>query len=169
MPAAVAREPRLKFVWIGDGANRERYVDRLTRIGLRNRVRLVGLIHPHQVPAYVNGLDIVLHASRWEGLPRALVQGLLTEIPGISFDNDGAPEVVTPGETGYLVPLGDVGRLADAIVKLAADAPRRREMGVQGRARCLDKFDWRRMVEKIETLYVLLAKQNIEGSNADQR
>jgi glycosyltransferase involved in cell wall biosynthesis len=120
------------------------------------------------VPAYVNGLDIVLHASRWEGLPRALVQGLLTEIPGISFDNDGAPEVVTPGETGYLVPLGDVERLADAIVKLAADARLRRDMGVQGRARCLDKFDWRRMVEKIEVLYDLLAQPRTDGSIPDQ-
>ena len=163
MPSAVAREPKLKFVWIGDGANRARYEDRLARIGLRDRVRLVGLIHPDQVPAHVSGFDVVLHASRWEGLPRALVQGLLMEIPGISFDNDGAPEVVIDGETGCLVPLGDVDRLADAIVKLAADARSRRKMGAEGRARCLQRFDWRRMVERIEALYTDLSQSNATG------
>ena len=165
MPAAVTREPRLRFVWIGDGANRTRYEHQLARLGLRDHVHLVGLVHPREVASQINGFDIVLHASRWEGLPRALVQGLLTEVPAISFDNDGAPEVVHSGMTGYLVPLGSVNGLADAIVKLATDAPRRREMGMKGRAWCLDRFDWRRMVERVETLYTGPIKPN-RGTSA---
>ena len=85
---------------------------------------------------------------------------MLTEVPAISFDNDGAPEVVIDGETGCLVPLGNVDRLADAIVKLAGDARSRRKMGAEGRARCLHRFDWRRMVEKIEALYAELRQSN---------
>ncbi len=155
MPGAIAREgpERLRFVWIGDGAHRARYERRLVRLGLRDRVRFVGLITPDQVASHINGFDIVLHASRWEGLPRALVQGLLTEVPAISFDNDGAPEVVIPDRTGLLVPFGDVDGLTDAIVTLARDAELRRRLGVTGRARCLDAFDWRAMVERIERLY----------------
>jgi glycosyltransferase involved in cell wall biosynthesis len=165
MPAAVTREPRLRFVWIGDGANRTRYEQQLARLGLRDHVHLVGLVHPREVAFQINGFDIVLHASRWEGLPRALVQGLLTGIPAISFDNDGAPEVVHPGMTGYLVPLGSINGLADAMVKLATDAPRRREMGMKGRAWCLERFDWHRMVEQIETLYIGPVKPN-RGNSA---
>jgi glycosyltransferase involved in cell wall biosynthesis len=153
MPRALARNPRLRFVWIGDGAQRAAYERRLAAAGLRNRVHLTGLIPPEAIPSHINGLDIVLHASRWEGLPRALVQGLLMGVPGISFDNDGAPEVIVPGETGLLVPYGDTDGLADAIAAFADDAPGRRVCGERGRAMCLDRFDWRVMVERIERLY----------------
>jgi glycosyltransferase involved in cell wall biosynthesis len=156
MPEAVRREPRLRFVWVGDGANREDYERRLESLGLRDRVRLLGLLRPEEVASILTGLDMLVHASRWEGLPRAIVQGLLTEVPAISFDNDGAPEVVRTGETGILVALGDVAGLADAVVRMAGDAESRRRMGVEGRRRCLAEFDWRRMVEQLEALYSCL-------------
>jgi len=153
MPEAIRRAPHVRFVWVGDGARRWQYEHRLETMGLRDRVHFVGLIAPMDVGAAVNGFDIVLHASRWEGLPRALVQGLLAEVPAISFDNDGAPEVVIPNETGLLVPLGDTGRLADAIACLASDAALRRTLGARGRERCLREFDWRTMVRELDALY----------------
>jgi glycosyltransferase involved in cell wall biosynthesis len=160
MPGAVMREPRLRFVWIGGGANRARYERKLEALGLRDRVHLVGLIEPDQVACQLNGFDIVLHASRWEGLPRAVVQGLLTGVPAISLDNDGAPEVVIPGETGILVPFGDIKRLADAIVTLAADADMRRALGDRGRIRCTRMFDCREMVAQLDRLYRELPSLN---------
>ncbi len=153
MPQALGRQPRLRFVWIGDGTHRRTYERRLASRGLRDRVHFVGLVRPTEVPYLLNGFDILLHASAWEGLPRAIVQGLLMEVPAVSFDNDGAPEVVIPGETGILVPYGDTQGLADAVVELADDSDRRRAMGRRGRNRCLGMFDWRNMVSQIETLY----------------
>ena len=160
LPLAAAAEPSLTFVWIGDGAYRRRYERYLEGIGLRDRVHLVGLIDPHEVASHINGFDMVLHASRWEGLPRAVVQGMLTGIPAVSFDNDGAPEVVIPDETGILVPFGDTGRLAEAIVALARDPSRRRDLGCRGRSRCETMFDWHRMVADLEILYERLAGRN---------
>jgi len=153
MPEAMRRAPHVRFVWVGNGARRRQYEQRLETMGLRDRVHFVGLISPNEVGAAVNGFDIVLHASRWEGLPRALVQGLLSEVPAISFDNDGAPEVVIPNETGVLVPFGDTAKLADAIVRLAGDAALRKSLGAGGRERCLREFDWRRMVRELDSLY----------------
>lgn len=153
MPAAVAACPNLRFVWIGDGPHRERYLQRLVELNLRDRVHLTGLIPPTELPFVLSGLDFVAHASRWEGLARVLVQALLTELPVISFDNDGAPEVVTPGVTGILVPMGDTQRLGRGMIELTKDPDLRRSMGAAGRAACLDRFDWRRMVDEIEQLY----------------
>ncbi len=133
MPRALRREPRLRFVWVGDGSRRSHYERRLESLGLRDRVTMLGLVRPDEVGRIINGFDIVLHASRWEGLPRALVQGLLVEIPAISFDNDGAPEVVVPDETGLLVRYGDVAGLGDAMVRLAGDATLRQKLGQRGR------------------------------------
>jgi len=156
MPGAVSRAANLRFVWIGDGANCRRYERMLDSMGFRDRVTMTGLVHPSDIPRLLNGFDVLVHASRWEGLPRALVQALLTEVPAISFDNDGAPEVVIPGETGLLVRYGDIPGLSDAIVALASDPARRKTMGADGRAMCLNMFDWRKMVEELEALYRVL-------------
>lgn len=159
MPRAVERNPKLRFVWVGDGPHRETYRRQLERLGLQRCVTMTGLVGPGEVARLMTGFDVLVHASRWEGLPRAVVQALLTEVPCISFDNDGAPEVVLPEETGLLVPLGDTAGLADAIVRLADDPAVRRRMGATGRRRCVDEFDWHKMVEKLEELYInLLSK-----------
>jgi glycosyltransferase involved in cell wall biosynthesis len=157
MPHAVHRCDKLKFVWIGDGANRKQYLNRLEGMGLRDRVHLVGLIHPRDVGRHINGFDIVLHASRWEGLPRALVQGLLMGVPAVAFDNDGSPEVVRDGETGILVPFGDTAKLSQAIVSLATDPDLRRKLGAHGQARCREMFGWHTMVDQLEKLYLRLS------------
>jgi glycosyltransferase involved in cell wall biosynthesis len=78
---------------------------------------------------------------------------MLTEVPAVSFDNDGAPEVVVPGETGILVPFGDIHSLADGVLKLAGEPDLRREFGRRARQRCLGMFDWRRMVAELDRLY----------------
>ena len=156
MPRMVSRDPRLRFVWIGDGKYRRRYERRLDSLGMRDRVRLLGLVSPDHVASCLGGFDVLLHASRWEGLPRAVVQGLLTEVPAVSYDNDGAPEVVIPGRTGVIVPYGDRVALANAVVELASDGERRHQLGKNGRCLCLNLYDWQGMVEQLETMYVNL-------------
>ncbi len=153
MPSALKRAPGLRFVWVGEGAHRKRYERELDRLGLRERVIMLGLVPPGEVPRLINGFDMLIHASRWEGLPRAVVQALLTEVPAISFDNDGAPEVVLPERTGILVRLGDVDGLSEAIVRLATDADFRRELGRNGRVHCMAEFDADRMVNQLDSLY----------------
>jgi len=157
MPESVRRVPELRFVWVGDGAHRAVYERRLHGLGLRDRVHLTGLVPPDEVGRLIKGFDIVLHASRWEGLPRAVVQGLLTEVPVVSFDNDGAGEVVHDNATGKLVPYGDIAGLTNAIVELAEHPDLRRTLGARGRALCAREFDWRKMVAELERLYARLA------------
>ncbi|HOA74349.1 MAG TPA: glycosyltransferase family 4 protein [Phycisphaerae bacterium] len=153
MADAARRNPALRFVWVGDGAQRTEYEEELEYRGLRDRTHLTGLVPPNEVARMAAGMDILVHASQWEGLPRAAVQALLMEVPVISFDIDGAPEVVIPGQTGMLVPLNDVDALADAMVELAADPQRRRRFGQAGRQTCLQHFDWRYMVDQLDRIY----------------
>lgn len=153
LPAALARNPRLRFVWVGDGANRDRYKRELHRLGILDRVVFTGLVPPGAVPELLQGFDLLVHASQWEGLPRAVVQALLMEVPVVCFDNDGAPEVVLHQTTGILVPLGDVDGLAEGIIRLAADSTLRSNLGSAGRQLCLEQFDERRMVDQLDALY----------------
>ncbi len=165
MPQATQANKRLKFVWIGGGAHRAKYEAQLNHLGLRNRVIMTGLIQPEEVGQYIQGCDMVVHASRWEGLPRALVQGSLAGLPTISFDNDGAPEVVLNQKTGLLVPYGNTESLAQAMIELAGDSTLRAQLGQTGRSLCMEKFDWRKMVEQIDKLY----KHAQNGDYANRR
>ena len=114
---------------------------------------IAGLIPPTSLPQTLAAADILAHASIWEGLPRAVVQALLLEIPAIAFDLDGAPEVIKPNETGLLVDPTDSNALAEAILTLANDAPARERMGRTGRAQCKLRFNHRNMVTQIEHQY----------------
>jgi glycosyltransferase involved in cell wall biosynthesis len=158
MAAAVRREPRLRFVWIGDGAQRAEYEAELARLGLRERTVLTGLIPPSEVPHVLAGCDILAHTSQWEGLPRAVVQALLMQVPAVAFDIDGTPEVILDGQTGRLVPLNDLATFAAALCELAGDADLRRRCGEAGREHCRERFDWRRMVDELEALYLRLVE-----------
>ncbi len=153
MAEAARQNPRLRFVWVGDGAQRAEYEARLERLGMRSRVYLTGLIPPSAVAQVLGGIDLLVHASQWEGLPRAAVQSLLMERPVVSFDIDGAPEVVLPGQTGLLVELNDTAGLTAAMLRLAGAADERERMGKAGRELCLARFDYRRMVDELEALY----------------
>jgi glycosyltransferase involved in cell wall biosynthesis len=116
-------------------------------------VHLAGLVAPREVARLLAGMDLLVHASQWEGLPRAAVQALLMEKPVVSFDIDGSPEVVVPGRTGILVPLNDVPALARAMVELAGDPARRAALGGAGRSLCLARFDAGTMVDQLEGIY----------------
>jgi len=158
MDRAAKAEPRLRFVWIGDGADRPRYEAALRRRGLTERTTLTGLLPPAEMPGVLAAIDILAHTSQWEGLPRAVVQALLMRKPAVSFAIDGAPEVIVPGETGELAELGDLDGFAAALASLAGDADRRRRYGEAGRVRCLAEFDHHTMVDRIEALYHRHAK-----------
>ncbi len=147
---------RIHFVWVGDGADRSRYEARLESLGLRDRVTLTGLVSPGEIPAFLSGFDILAHASKWEGLPRVLVQGLLMETPAVVFDLDGAGEVVEDGETGFVLPYPDTEGFARAILTLAGDGVLRDKIGQTGRSRCQDSFSVERMVDGLDTLYANL-------------
>jgi glycosyltransferase involved in cell wall biosynthesis len=166
MPQIAARAPLVRFVWVGDGAQRDEYLSRVEAAGLRDRVLLAGLVPPEEIPVLIAGFDLLVHASRWEGLPRVLVQALLMQVSGASFDNDGAPEVIVNNETGLLVPFGNVSALADAVVHLAESPALRRNLGLAGRARCLDRFNAERMVKDLDRLYQrLLGESGRQGAS----
>jgi len=158
---AAAIEPRLRFLWIGDGPSRPHYQRRLDELDLADRVHMAGLVRPEQIPELLAASDMLAHASLWEGLPRATVQALLMGRPAVCFDIDGSCEVVVDQQTGRLVPMGDVTSLANGICELAADARQRTALGRAGRQLCLEQFDCRVMVDRIEGVYFDLAGERL--------
>jgi len=148
----IAQAPQVQFVWVGGGTHRERLEAEAERLGVRSAIHFTGLVPPSRIPELLHACDAVLHPSHREGLARVLPQGLICARPVISYDIDGAKEVVRP-ETGILVPFRDEPALGRAILTLAEDAGLRRRLGEEGRRRFTDQFRHERMVDQLRSLY----------------
>jgi glycosyltransferase involved in cell wall biosynthesis len=149
----IDRCPNVRFVLIGDGILREQFEQRISELGLSEHFILTGLVPPEQIPELVNAAEIVVHTSEWEGLARVLPQALISGKPVVSYDVDGAREVVIPGETGYLLPVEEITGLADAICELAESPELRIRLGENGRARFTDVFRHQTMTAQIRDVY----------------
>ncbi len=157
-PAVLRRHRQTKFLLVGDGVLRPRLQERARAAGLEKNVIFAGLVPPADIPRYVAEMDVVAHLSRREGLPRALPQALAAGRPVAAYDCDGANEVCLSGQTGFLIPLGDVNALAERLVQLAGDADLRERLGRRGREFARENFAVETMVEKIYALYQKLAQ-----------
>jgi glycosyltransferase involved in cell wall biosynthesis len=146
-------EPRVRFLLVGDGLLAGRLRDEIASCGLEDHFQLTGLVPPERIPVLLSAMDIVVHASLREGLARVLPQALIAGKPVVSYDVDGAREVVIPDHTGYLVPPKDVDGLVRSILELAADAALRQRLGAEGRRRFTDVFRHQRMTAQLRALY----------------
>ena len=150
---ALQREPRLRFLFVGDGILRNELDAEISAAGLTGKFVFTGLVPPERVPELIGAMDIVVHASLREGLARVLPQALISGKPVISYDIDGAREVVIPGETGFLLPPRAIGEMADAMVALAADPALRERLGSTGRTRFTEQFRHQNMTRRLREIY----------------
>ncbi len=147
------RHGHARFLLIGDGLLRDALARQIAAAGLTGRFQFTGLAPPEQIPPLIAAMDIVVHASLREGLARALPQALIAGKPVVSFDVDGAREVVLDGQTGFLVSPQDVGGLAAAMGRLLVDPALRVRLGAEGRRRFTDVFRHEHMTAQLRSLY----------------
>ena len=152
----VAEHPNVRFLFVGDGILRGQFETQIAEAGLTDHFVFRGLVPPSKVPDMIHAMDIVVHTSLWEGLARVLPQGLIAGKPVVSYDVDGAREIVIPGETGYLLPPQSVHELAEALMELAGDATLRQRLGQTGRERFTEQFRHQTMTRRIRDVYASL-------------
>jgi GalNAc-alpha-(1->4)-GalNAc-alpha-(1->3)-diNAcBac-PP-undecaprenol alpha-1,4-N-acetyl-D-galactosaminyltransferase len=140
-------------VLVGDGELRPRLEEARHHAGLADRVHLPGW--RRDVPALLDAATVVTLTSRFEGLPRALVEALAAGVPVIAMAVDGVEEVVRDGVDGYLVREGDVTALSERVAAVLADPSLRARLAARA-GEGLEQFDRDAMVHQQEQLYVEL-------------
>ena len=153
----VRENPNCRFLLIGDGVLRAEFERQIAERGLKPYFRFTGLVPPERIPYYLSAMDALVHTSLREGLARTLPQALIAGKPVISYDVDGAREVVLPGVTGYLLPPQSVEPLSNAVLELANDAALRSRLGRGGAARFTEQFRHQHMTDQIRQLYQRLS------------
>lgn len=159
-PRVVDRCPTARFLFLGEGILRDELKALADRLGVRDRITFAGLVPPTEIPALVSGMDVLVHASLREGLARVLVQALLCETPVVTYDLDGAPEVIIDGVTGRLVPGESIDELADAIIWTIQHPEQAGEMAREGRRRFAREFSVEHTIETTQALYRELLRRH---------
>jgi glycosyltransferase involved in cell wall biosynthesis len=168
---ALAR-PEAQFLIIGDGELRESLEHRARALGFevvshssgqpslrrgsRGRsehgaVHFLGL-RSDMASVYAD-LDLVVLCSRNEGLPVTIIEALAAACPVVSTEVGAVRDLVTPGETGRLVPPGDVQALACAVLDQLDDPALAEAMARRGRAHIYPRFSIERLERDIRQLY----------------
>lgn len=150
--AALARPraPRLR-IWIaGEGPLEEKLLAERRTLGLEQTVRFLGF--REDVPDLLRAADFFCISSRLEGMGTSILEGMAAGLPVVATRAGGIPEIVEDGWTGDLVPPGEPGAFAEALVAVAADPERRALMGARARERALD-FSADRTAEMTRRLY----------------
>ena len=161
-PEIVRRVPNVRFFLIGDGILLEHLQKRAREYGILENFIFAGLIDRTRIPEMISAMDLVVHTSLREGLARVLPQALAMGKPCVSFNIDGAPEVVINDETGYLVqPFDSIG-LAEGISRILEDADMRARMGENGRRHVDPAFRSEKMVADIAEVYAMLLERKAD-------
>jgi glycosyltransferase involved in cell wall biosynthesis len=148
-----AREPECRFLLVGDGILRRELEEEACRLGIGDRTVFAGLVAPEEVAPYIQAMDVVVHTSLREGIARVIPQAGAVGKPVVTYELDGAPEVVRQGVSGFLVAPEDVEAIAARTLELLRDPSLREEMGACGRAFAVEHYPAARMVEAINAVY----------------
>ncbi len=146
--------PDVHFLIVGDGTMRQWMDDKIAQAGLIERFHFTGLVSPNEVYRYIALMNILVHLSLREGLPRCVVQALASGKPALGFKLDGTPEVIINGETGYCAPAKDIKTIIASAVHILSNPALARQMGENGRKMVAEKFDWHRMADILEEEYL---------------
>ena len=152
-----AQFPDAHFVLAGLDTSLSREVHRhleqlVLESGLKDRFHFLGWVE--EVEKLLSTIDVFVSASETESFGLAIAEAMAAGTPVVATATEGAREVVDDRATGLLVPIGDVGKIAEAIAKLLSDEQLRTQTGTRARQVAHQKLSLSRMVDQIEQIYL---------------
>jgi glycosyltransferase involved in cell wall biosynthesis len=163
-------DPDLRLLVVGDGDLRATYQDQAQALGLATQVTFCGRVSDADLPAHYAACDLLVLPSTTmgEAFGVVLLEAMACGKPVIASNLPGVRTVVDNGHNGLLARPGDVADLAQKLQRLLADADERLAMGARGRKKVEQKYDWPRIVPRLEAVYteVLSGSPEAQGAQA---
>jgi glycosyltransferase involved in cell wall biosynthesis len=146
---------KVKVVLIGSGPELEHSKELAKQLGLLEVVYFLG--DRTDVKEWLTAFDLFVLTSHYEGLPITILEAMATSLPVIASDVGGISEEVVDGQTGFVVPAGQIEPLKQKLELLITDSSKRQQMGVAARRYVRDTFELKLMIDLLRRLY--LSKQ----------
>lgn len=151
IPEITRKYPNIKFIFVGDGPNRENLEKLATKLKVENYVTFLG--RQKEIPQLLKSADIFALPSRREAFGFVNLEAMITALPIVASKVGGIPEIVVDGKTGILVEPENSDALAKALLKLISDARLREKMGIAGQKTVYEKFDAKKTAREYEKVY----------------
>ena len=152
----LSKTDKVQFVLVGEGAYRDQYMKDAQEMGLGNHVTWTGMVEDPFGEGVYDAADIVCQLSHWEEVFGWMIaEGMAYQKPIVATRVGGIPELVSDGESGYLVERGDVAATAEKILLLAEHPELSRQMGRAGGQITNEKFALKRNVAQLIHSYDL--------------
>jgi N-acetyl-alpha-D-glucosaminyl L-malate synthase BshA len=155
----VRRRHPAKLLLVGDGPERIPAERRAQELHVHQDVYFLGL--QQDVAGILQVADLLLQPSEMESFGLTALEAGAAGVPVICSAVGGLPEVVVDGETGFLLPVGDVEAMAQKALLLLADGELRKRIGAAARERARQFFS----VDRIVQLYINLYQRILQASN----
>jgi len=153
----LAVSPNIRFVLVGDGRERQALEEQAAAAGIADRVLFPGrLLHEPGMPGM---FDVSVLSSREEGFPNFVVESMAAGRAVVATEVGGVPDAVVNGSTGLLVRPGDDKAMADALLRILADAALREQLGAAASRYAREHYHASVVLRALESLYVDLALQ----------
>jgi glycosyltransferase involved in cell wall biosynthesis len=149
------RERTAHLVIVGEGTLRPSLEAEAAQSGFGDRIHFTG--RRTDVPQLLAAADVFVHPSRQEGFGLAVLEASAAGLPVVAYADGGILELVANGETGILVPVGDIAALASALDHMISDPDAARRLGRAGRDRVATVFRPERPAHEFATLLRCLA------------
>ncbi len=160
--------PEAVFLVIGDGPDRAQLELLIDNLNLRGSAFLLG--RRDDMPSVYASLDVMVSASRKEGLPIAVLEGMASRRAVIATSVGEVPTIIQHGNTGILIPSEDSNAIAAEIIKLLKDDASRDRMGAAARQTVEDRFSATRMTADYLHVYeTVAAGDRNSGATHDNR
>jgi glycosyltransferase involved in cell wall biosynthesis len=147
--------PNARLLIVGDGPKQTEVTARVQELSLEKWVVLMG--DRRDIPQILAAMDVFCLPSNMEGMPMTVLEAMAASLPVVSTTVGAIPIVVENGRTGLLIPPDESEALIEALMTLACDPERAREMGRLGHARLLKHFSLEQTLAAYEELYRSLA------------
>jgi glycosyltransferase involved in cell wall biosynthesis len=162
-----AQGTRVKLLFLGEVASTDKdktscelLKDLVKESGYKDDVTLLGI--QNNVPFYISLMDVVVHPTHNEGFPRIPVEAGAMGKPSICTAVSGSDVAVEEGKTGFIVPIKNPERMAEAIQKILMNPGLAREMGNAARQRVVELFDQNKIVDQQVRIYEEFFKKKKE-------
>jgi len=144
---------RWTLVLCGDGPERHALQRQVAAAGLASRVRFAGTVTRPLMPAYFAAADVFVHPAVLEAAGNVILEALASGCPVVTTDCGGPAEYVAPDKTGFIVPVGEPGAIADRVGLLLADGALRERMSRAARTEAESRYSYPRMVAELTGVY----------------
>ena len=142
---------RVRYLVIGDGPEKTGLMELARASGVEPRVRFMGAVKHTDLPELLSNCDVLVQPSKGEeAFGISVVEAMACGLGVLASDNGGLPEIVLEGQTGRLLPPGEVTAWRDAIAMLAADVPLQRRWKRAARDRAVEEFTWSANAARLE-------------------